>query len=94
MSVKFKDIQIMVDMIRVPTALGVGDQENTAQQKSVGKRSRETYQTNLGSSSKRRALASLSNHVDAITDRHQRNSKVSQVTYNYRRLPLLTCYMF
>lgn len=80
-------------MVTVSTVLALDDQENTAQEKSAGKRSRESYHTYVGSSSKRRALASLSNHVDAITERHQRNSKVSQVTYYYCErycLPLLS----
>ena len=65
----------MMDVMVVSTSLPSKDQENTVQQRSAGKRSRDGYHTNFGSNSKRQALACLSNHVDAITERQQQNTK-------------------
>ena len=72
----------MVDVITVSSALPIGGQENINQQRSTGKRTRESIQANVGSNSKRRALASLSNHVDAIAERQRQNSKVPQTVNN------------
>lgn len=65
----------MVDVITASVSLAVGGQENTSQQRSAGKRARASFHDTAGSSNKRRALASLSNHADAITGRQQQNTK-------------------
>ena len=65
----------MADVISVSASLAAGSQENTGQQRSTGKRLRASFHDTAGSSSKRRALACLSNHVDAIADRQQQNTK-------------------
>ena len=65
----------MADMM----AFSVDDQENSERQelRSSGKRAMSGLQMNQGSAAKRRALACLSNHTDAMTGRQQLKSKVS-----------------
>jgi cyclin A len=58
-------------MTDVIGTLNTASLENTGQQRSSGKRSRNCLPMNDGSAVKRRALACLSNHVDSLGDRQQ-----------------------
>ena len=69
----------MVDvMMPVSTSFAVGDQENSGQLKSAGKRTREWSQGDGSSTGKRRALASLSNRVHEIAGRQEHSPNVPQ----------------
>ena len=59
----------MVDVVPVSALDG---KENSREQRSAGKRSRDSLHDTI---SKRPALACLSNHVDSISERQQRDTK-------------------
>ncbi|CAI8054324.1 Cyclin-A2 [Geodia barretti] len=66
-------------MTDVIGTLNTASLENTGQQRSSGKRSRNCLHQNDGSAVKRRALACLSNHVDSLADRQQlKNTATTQ----------------
>ena len=75
-------MQTAVTMTDVIVTLNTASLENTGQQRSSGKRSRNCLHQNDGSAVKRRALACLSNHVDSLADRQQlKNTAVSYQPY-------------
>lgn len=63
----------MMDVMSVSAA---DLKENSSQQRSAGKRSRDNVYKNVDPISKRPALTCLSNHVGSITETQQRKTKV------------------
>ena len=70
-----KRVQSSMDVTILSTAPAMENQENISRQRSAGKRQRDSFHKNVGSNSKRPALASMSNHVNTIAETQKQKTK-------------------